>query len=1245
MMVDSRLTKLPIRLVQENGNTIALNVTSYNAVVDRSHSHIPIPLKGAQSVGIDLNMPSIQIGLTGVITDDASTNDAGKGAVAEIDFGFLKELNDEVSNTMFITSFLPFVWGCGEPNVWRGRYTDSSQLGRVASPTITRSSSLHRKRFHLPLTQWKPQTTGGTIGASSIPVAGMALWLDATSFSGSSDGDQVSTWVNKAPSSEVHVPSSNSNLFVTPSFVNSDSAPTKPTIALNYANGLPVVGFDGGDYLDMSVSGMTQGTQKCAHQLKNQTVFAVMNMEYTMGLGDIIIDNGSQTATPFQSSGWVLQRSNTSSVGGETHMGYTYYTQKGDGGDADAVTGRDDSSFGHKSVFKEMPNGSELGVFGFRLESVGDHDAKIVAFKQNSGNRDEKTSVGGINDGDREINDVPVASVIEITNYANLSAGDVITVIVSGSTKTFTGGSQDTGAGTWAAETSNNQTASNIAAVINANSDLLATASGAFVTIEPTSTDTNKNTSGKVITEVSLTEAGASGMSVVRHKVTRIGGESVAGGIAASTSGDFAPKFHGKLAELIIYPRALTDSEVHEVEAYLLNKWGISPSVDSENSLMDVAGTAPTVGNHTLRFVFDASKKATHYEPNGYVLKSVCTPLEITGIASQTTSTKVLNVTGYGSGTYDGPYKVFTETDPAEPYVLVASKSQFDLVSDFTAFGNYDLPNLRMLGKLQSWTNTTITVDSSDWQSLNNTGFENYPTTFDSTYKYIWILRESEYSYRTKFKPKISAELEDSSEVDDFVFQGYDVWCDSLRSGGSRSLQNNTTPVVAIPIYDLMNPGPVYDANTGIGSFKGATNPIEYMARKVADAITLSGETDTANEFYFNTAKISNNPVSDKFVNLGRTVSSFDSATRTITTNSVTVSFKDLFQKGSQVYAGDTFVGVAESITATQIVLNVTTNTPEVGATLFTPEVTLDKAFSTEVRGTGRVIITQKTVGKLTPGSNGEDLRDISNDIEVIGAIVKNFTGGRASSKVKSAGDKAQDLIGLAANMQNFGDRRIPTSSTLGSFAQDLIEGADKILETTGIGTGVGTKDYIRGIQIPYTSYSTKSALRTDTLTISRARSDGSNTHIVTNEFHNLSVGDQIQISNFRINLPNATISTDLNGSHTVTSVVSEREIVIAVNTSSNAYMHRSSGNLKKLLDDNYMREQRNFYITYGTKDFNQLNAGNNNVHASTPMDFDENGPEMSGIAVALDKLDVRFNAEARLYEFDMVLTAIDYLV
>ena len=44
-------------------------------------------------------------------------------------------------------------------------------------------------------------------------------------------------------------------------------------------------------------------------------------------------------------------------------------------------------------------------------------------------------------------------------------------------------------------------------------------------------------------------------------------------------------------------------------------------------------------------------------------------------------------------------------------------------------------------------------------------------------------------------------------------------------------------------------------------------------------------------------------------------------------------------------------------------------------------------------------------------------------------------------------------------------------------------------------------------------------------------------------------------------------------------------------------------------------------------------------------MDFDENGPQMSGIAVALDKLDVRFNAEARLYEFDMVLTAIDYLV
>ena len=136
-MIDSRLTKLPIRLVQENGNANPLDVTSYNVVVDREHSQIPIPLKGAQNIGIDLNMPSIQVGLSGVLVDDASSKDKGKGATAEIDLGFVREGGGGEASTFFgtiklpsyIRSFLPFTWGCGAPDVWEADYMDPSELG------------------------------------------------------------------------------------------------------------------------------------------------------------------------------------------------------------------------------------------------------------------------------------------------------------------------------------------------------------------------------------------------------------------------------------------------------------------------------------------------------------------------------------------------------------------------------------------------------------------------------------------------------------------------------------------------------------------------------------------------------------------------------------------------------------------------------------------------------------------------------------------------------------------------------------------------------------------------------------------------------------------------------------------------------------------------------------------------------------------------------------------------------------
>ena len=137
-MVDKSLTKLPVRLVQENGNVINLDVTNYNFVIYRNHSQIPIPLRAGQNVGIDINMPQIAIGLSGVLTDDAATNDAGAGAVGEVDFGYYSVS----AGTNNIISYLPITWGCGAPDKWipRNQWSNpKNEFGQTLYPYITRT--------------------------------------------------------------------------------------------------------------------------------------------------------------------------------------------------------------------------------------------------------------------------------------------------------------------------------------------------------------------------------------------------------------------------------------------------------------------------------------------------------------------------------------------------------------------------------------------------------------------------------------------------------------------------------------------------------------------------------------------------------------------------------------------------------------------------------------------------------------------------------------------------------------------------------------------------------------------------------------------------------------------------------------------------------------------------------------------------------------------------------------------------
>lgn len=105
------------------------------------------------------------------------------------------------------------------------------------------------------------------------------------------------------------------------------------------------------------------------------------------------------------------------------------------------------------------------------------------------------------------------------------------------------------------------------------------------------------------------------------------------------------------------------------------------------------------------------------------------------------------------------------------------------------------------------------------------------------------------------------------------------------------------------------------------------------------------------------------------------------------------------------------------------------------------------------------LIITQKYA--LNLGSQGEIRSNIPADIS---PVIHSFSGGKRGNKVKSAGDKVQDILGIVANSQNY------QQNNNGTFVGAAFDFADKF---TAIAESrdedvTGTGDYIIGIQIPY---------------------------------------------------------------------------------------------------------------------------------------------------------------------------------
>ena len=112
-----------------------------------------------------------------------------------------------------------------------------------------------------------------------------------------------------------------------------------------------------------------------------------------------------------------------------------------------------------------------------------------------------------------------------------------------------------------------------------------------------------------------------------------------------------------------------------------------------------------------------------------------------------------------------------------------------------------------------------------------------------------------------------------------------------------------------------------------------------------------------------------------------------------------------------------------------------------------------------------KIIIEQKFAFDL------EDNGGIPTNIPYnLRPTIQGFTGGLTGNKVKSAGDKVQDLLGIVANSNN------ANKSTQSSFVGTTLDFVSSALEMIDLRSDltVETGDYIFGIQIPYDTQVTK---------------------------------------------------------------------------------------------------------------------------------------------------------------------------
>jgi len=217
---------MPIRLVKENGDTISLDATSVDIVVERSQSNFGIPFFDAKKIGIDLNQAAVAFEIQGVLADDVGQEASAK-ATASIDLDQPQALNTGPQliggggNPGLITSGFASIGTTQNSSVAAGQGaiggigSSGGSSGIGSAPTVVVMPTLGNKildkwsgkSIDLPVAYWTERAA-----ELDHPVkTGLQMWLNANILDDTLvHGDSVASWGDTSGNAR-HVLQSNSN--------------------------------------------------------------------------------------------------------------------------------------------------------------------------------------------------------------------------------------------------------------------------------------------------------------------------------------------------------------------------------------------------------------------------------------------------------------------------------------------------------------------------------------------------------------------------------------------------------------------------------------------------------------------------------------------------------------------------------------------------------------------------------------------------------------------------------------------------------------------------------------------------------------------------------------------------------------------------------------------------------------------------------------------------------------------------